>query len=387
MQSQSQMRRSATTTHSTRVNPGWLRWQRTMVAQGLLVLFAFWVMGSAHAAYRCNTRTPADIDLPFAKTISVPPGLKAGSAITAWTAVDSIEKAYVCATRERDRIGVYNVGINLSPSGYTYGTNPQYTVWKTNLTGVGVAVRTWTYLRWIVGVQGGCSDGWRGPTNLTTTAIVTGSGVGSASGASASCGGTLIQSAGWGGKSEAILVKIGDVSPGSFKRTQIYAMRIGGSGDSWYGAGTYDRKYYLGSTSFTRPTCSTPDVTVDMGKHSNGSFAGVGSTLAPVKFTVSINSCPTGYSKVSYLFSSLQAVDNDMGLLKMTSTSSAKGIGLKLMRSDGSALKMQAWNKLDDYQSSKGGDSKITLRAALYRTGEVSPGNFSSEVLLTMGYE
>lgn len=363
------------------------RWWHAAALRGLLLLAAVLVAGPAHAAYTCNIRNPADIDLPFAATISVSPSLKIGSAITAWTAVETIEKAFGCATRSGDRIGVYNVGVNLVDSGHKYGTNPQYTVWKTNLAGVGIAVRTWTNLTWSAGVQGGCTDGWRGPSNLTTTAIVTGSGSGTASGASTSCGGTLIQSAGWGGKSEAILIKIGDVSPGSFKRTQIYAMRIGGTGDSWYGGGSYDRKYYLGTTKFTRPTCSTPDLTVDMGKHFGGEFANVGATLAPVKFTVQFNSCPPGYRKISYYFSSLQAVDNDLGLLKLTTDSTAKGVGLKLLKSDGTALKMGVWNTLADYQTSQGGNSTLDLKAALYRTGEVSAGSFKSEVELTMGYE
>lgn len=184
-------------------------------------------------------------------------------------------------------------------------------------------------------------------------------------------------------------VKIGDVVPGDIDLTDPVTAysQIDGHVD-WGGANT--RRYLdTPKTTVKVSACSTPDISVSLEQHSPAEFAAIGSRTNPVKFELAINNCPAGLGSVQYGFNvhSGTGYTANQGLFGLTADSTAKGIQVKLMRSDGTTtVELDKWYQLTDYNKATGGTYRVPLSAAYQRTGNVSSGSANAELIIAMSY-
>ncbi|CAJ0715669.1 hypothetical protein LMG6871_01530 [Ralstonia edaphis] len=136
-------------------------------------------------------------------------------------------------------------------------------------------------------------------------------------------------------------------------------------------------------------SCKTPDVTVRMGdKNRVGQFKGVGTSLAPVNFSIGIKECPEGINKVSYLLKpNTEIVDSARSVVALDAASSAKGVGLQLLDESANPVALNKTIVFNGYDKA-GGDFNIPLKAAYHQTAAViEPGTANSSVTVVMTYE
>ncbi|MFF7065452.1 fimbrial protein [Pseudomonas sp. NPDC008258] len=130
---------------------------------------------------------------------------------------------------------------------------------------------------------------------------------------------------------------------------------------------------------------------VQLGTHDIASFTGQGSTTNPVDFFITLSDCeddPAG--SVARAFMRLDGVDGsvpvdrDMGLFTLTTDSTAAGIGIQVLRSDNTPL------KLEEYVDMVGltpGITRLDLRARYYQTAAtVTPGEAKGALNFTIEY-
>ena len=143
------------------------------------------------------------------------------------------------------------------------------------------------------------------------------------------------------------------------------------------------------TVSVSALTCKTPGVTVKMGdKNYLSLFQGAGTTLAPVNFSIALNECPAGISKVSYqLVPNTQILDAARSVIALDADSTAKGVGLQLLTNAGNPLPLKTNIQFGGY-SKLGGNFNIPLKAAYRQTeSAVGPGTANSSVTFVMSYE
>lgn len=136
-------------------------------------------------------------------------------------------------------------------------------------------------------------------------------------------------------------------------------------------------------------SCKTPDVTVKMGdKNDVGRFKGVGTSLAPVKFSIALKECPEGISKVSYqLNPNTAVVDATRSVIALDANSTAKGVGLQLLDNAGNPVALKTKLQYSDYDK-LGGNFDIPLKAAYHQTGSaIVPGTANSSLTFVMSYD
>ncbi|MCT7297389.1 type 1 fimbrial protein [Ralstonia sp. CHL-2022] len=136
-------------------------------------------------------------------------------------------------------------------------------------------------------------------------------------------------------------------------------------------------------------SCKTPAVTVRMGDENRVSqFKGVGTSIAPVNFSVGLKECPEGISKVSYLLKpNTEVVDAGRSVIALDGASSAKGISLQILDEGGNPVALNKTIVFNGYDKA-GGDFNIPLKAAYHQTAEVvEPGTANSSVTLVMSYD
>lgn len=130
---------------------------------------------------------------------------------------------------------------------------------------------------------------------------------------------------------------------------------------------------------------------VQLGTHDIANFTGQGSTSNAVDFFITLSDCeddPAG--SVARAFMRLDGVDGsipvdrDMGLFTLTTDSTATGIGIQVLRSDNTPI------KLEDYVDMLGltsGITRLDLRARYYQTGAtVVPGEAKGALNFTIEY-
>ncbi|CAJ0697562.1 fimbrial protein [Ralstonia holmesii] len=143
------------------------------------------------------------------------------------------------------------------------------------------------------------------------------------------------------------------------------------------------------TVSVSALTCKTPGVTVKMGdKNYLSLFQGAGTTLAPVNFSIALNECPAGISKVSYqLVPNTQILDAARSVIALDADSTAKGVGLQLLTNAGNPLPLKTNIQFGGY-SKLGGNFNLPLKAAYRQTeSAVGPGTANSSVTFVMSYE
>ncbi|QXH42962.1 fimbrial protein [Pseudomonas sessilinigenes] len=249
-----------------------------------------------------------------------------------------------------------------------------YTVWNTNLPGVGIAIGIRTFLN-------GC--GWMGwwslgnpPSKQLPPPWV---------GLACNGQGSVTN----GGQIEMALVKTGPITAGTISGGPLIeaAATIY---NGVYEIETKGRKTFsLTPTIVKVAACTTPDVTVSMGSHKQSVFKGVGTTTPSVAFNLGVNACPAGLNAIQYQFIPINAVlDAANGVLALSGDSTATGIGLQLKDGNGNALKYRTQYVLTNYNRATGGSYTIPLRAAYYQTGQrVTPGSANTVLTFTMNYQ
>ncbi|MCP1172769.1 fimbrial protein [Ralstonia chuxiongensis] len=136
-------------------------------------------------------------------------------------------------------------------------------------------------------------------------------------------------------------------------------------------------------------SCKTPDVVVRMGDRNRvGQFKGVGTSLAPVNFSINLKECPSAISKVSYLLKpNTQIVDATQTVVALDAGSVAKGVGLQVLNQNGKPVTLNETVVYSEYDK-VGGNFSIPFKAAYYQTAPVvEAGSANSSLTLVMSYE
>jgi len=136
-------------------------------------------------------------------------------------------------------------------------------------------------------------------------------------------------------------------------------------------------------------SCETPDVSVQMGDdYYLDEFSKIGDTSQSVRFNIGLNQCQTGIQKVTYaLKATSQVIDQQQGIVALHASSTAKGIGLKLMDDTGKPIVLGTTYPFNGF-STTGTSFKIPLSAAYYRLadGELKAGTANASVTFVMNY-
>lgn len=313
------------------------------------------------AAYTCSYKLGASINLPIATSYTQSRDLPNGTVLTDWTTVESGEWYTCTVTNGYITYGYYPVK-TLEEVGTTYDGSA---VLKTNVPGLGLALRTRTMRGGAV--QGGWTNAYL-MRKLTVTGTTTTS---------------------FGGEFQIAVVKYGPMGSGKIDSFQLAAFRIGGDTDEWYGKGGYDRKYMVPTVTATARTCKTPDISVNLGEHSTSALPNVGSRTTLKKFTMQINECSAGMASVYYgfNFSGTTGYSGADGLFGLNSTATAKGIKVRLLNGDGTAVvQLDKWYTLSAYNKTVGGNYTVALSAAYERVGDVVAGTADAELVIGMSY-
>ena len=121
-------------------------------------------------------------------------------------------------------------------------------------------------------------------------------------------------------------------------------------------------------------SCETPDIQVDMGSHDISIFANNGAYSEPVKFDISLNNCPSGINKVTYTLkptSTSPSQNSTRGIVKLSADSTAEGLALQILNTDGTPLVLHQSYVFADYPTA-GGNLKIPLSARYFRIAETA---------------
>lgn len=317
-------------------------------------------IGEAAAAYTCSDAKGATVNLPVAASYTQSRDLANGTMLTDWTTVDSGDWYTCTITNGYLTYGYYGQTF-MESAGVSYNGSP---VSKTNVPGVGVMVR--------VRIR-------RGGAPLTDWKYGVWSTV------KTSNSGTITV----GGEFQIAIVKYGPIGSGTIKTFPLSAYRVGGDSDEWYGKGGYDRKYVFPDVTVTAKSCTTPDVIVNLGDYSVAALPNIGSRTTLKRFTLQVNSCSPDMASVYYgfNFSGTTGYSGKDGRFGLTSTATAKGVNVKLLNGDGTAVvELDKWYTLTSYNKAVGGSYTVPLSAAYERVGDLTPGTADAELVIAMSY-
>lgn len=134
-------------------------------------------------------------------------------------------------------------------------------------------------------------------------------------------------------------------------------------------------------------SCVTPNILVPMGEYKQSDFNHNGQTL-PIGYKIGLVNCPKGIKKVTYaLIATSPIIDREGGIVSINSSSTAKGIGLKLMNDNGLPIKLNHSYTFSDY-SAAGGNFSIPLTASYIRiqNQQLVSGSANAEVTFSISY-
>ncbi|KVQ34602.1 pilus assembly protein [Burkholderia cepacia] len=362
------------------------RWKRarSAVPQGLRHLL-FWLfvlmlgLGSRAAYARASCTSIAEtITVTMPASITVPRDAAVGTVLTAWVSTAATNNYFNCQRSGSGATGAGFEPLSMTAAGMTV-TNPNgrtYTVWNTNVPGVGIAIGVRVYLN---------SCNWQNFIDLgSRSPIFPSPWVGQV------CSGDGNSLAN-GGQAEMALVKIGPITGGTVNGGVLFeaaaVVRQGSASDYTMQPGR--KSFSLTPIVIKQAACTTPNVTVSMGSHKQSAFTGVGSTTPAVAVNVGVNACPAGLNSIQYQFIPVNAVlDAANGVLALSSDSTAAGIGLQLKDNNGKALAYNTQYALTGYNSSTGGSYTIPFTANYYQTSAtVTPGTANAVLTFTLTYQ
>lgn len=220
---------------------------------------------------------------------------------------------------------------------------------------------------------------------------------------------------------EVVLIKIGDVTPGTLVGSTLPIVSLFGNfGD----ARILGFKMGLsGSIQIVSRTCTTPDVVVPMGTYQTKEFTGINSASAWKDFSIALNNCPafngtfttnvsnwtsnsgnnptgngtsgtrTNNSLLFRIDAARTAINPGNGVMNLDpspagSTPSATGIGLQIARSDGVSLPLGANQASGLTLRTTDASYTIPLKARYLQTGNVvTPGPANASATFTLTYQ
>jgi major type 1 subunit fimbrin (pilin) len=354
------------------------------LARLLLMACTMLVSGSVWAD--C-TGGPATIMLTLPASVAVPRDAAVGTLLTSWVSSPATTNYFNCAVPANLPSGVRNQnGSFTSSSGLTMSDgNGTYTVWNTNVPGVGIAVGTRFYVSSFGNCTGGGITGWSSwsiPPVSWTGQVCTNS--------------TYAYNADLGSQAVIALVKTGTVSVGG-TISGVVAQSL-----PVYGSVTSNLmgqivSFQMTPVTIVPMTCTTPDVNVPMGDFVPADFPTVGSlSPRPAAFNVQLLNCPAGVAvsgtQAGIIHSVAYRIDPSNGTIstnvaKLSGATPAGGIGIQLFTSAGTVFPLSSQQTLSTFNGSSGGDYQIPFTARYIRTGTVTPGPANGTMTLTVSYQ
>lgn len=361
----------------------WIAWMRSRGARRVRA----WMVGSltvgvglgSHAVFAQTahcTGTDQMIEVQMPPSVTAPRDAQPGTVLTPWATTSSMTNYFTCTTTGSELVsgmGVQPLGLVKAERTVRAPGGETYTVWNTNVRGVGIAVGFRPY-------SNRC--GWMSFWDLgawATSLIWPWVGAG--------CGGLSPQSV--GGQAQFALVKTGEITPGPVRGGVLFEGAVfQGYPDGFKIASSARIRFHVTQTDIIVGSCKTPPVTVDMGSYTQSIFRSIGSTTRPVSFKVDIKDCPAGMNSIEYQFSpTTSVVPGAPGVVTLSVDSTAGGIGLKLMDGNENGLMYDHRYPLSDYRSETGGTYTIPLKAAYYQTSSaVKAGTANAAVTFTLNY-
>ncbi|WP_084455108.1 fimbrial protein [Comamonas composti] len=350
----------------------------------------------AKAQQGCSDGGPATIYFQMPSSITVQPSTADKTVLTPW--VKAAGRSFSCTASSRYRahyMGFTSPGNleELAAGKYqdipSPGISSATAVYKSNLSGIGVAVTWRTYdsrcgwYPWYSGYGGNLKG--HNIFDMPANNIYNQGNI---------CPPLLSGSAVFKDEAMVALVKIGTIISGRVTGTTgsgIVAMSGLGvddtkSGHAWFNL-VGRNTYYLTPTMVKGATCTTPNVTVNLGKHPQSSFNGIGSTTPSVPFNIDLKDCPAGIQNIAYtLDATSPVISSSQGIISLSANATAKGIGVQVKRSDNSALDISYAHTLTGIKPS-GGNYTIPLKASYYQSGaSVTPGSANASMTFTINY-
>lgn len=136
-------------------------------------------------------------------------------------------------------------------------------------------------------------------------------------------------------------------------------------------------------------SCQTPAVALQMGDdYELFEFDRVGDTPRTIKFNIALKECQSGIKKVNYsIKANTQVIDQQKGIVALDSSSTAKGIGLKLMNEAGQSIALDTTYTFNGFNTTDT-NFNIPLSAAYYRLagGQLEAGTANTSVTFIMSY-
>lgn len=263
-----------------------------------------------------------------------------------------------------------STGISYMEGGMTY------TVFRTNLPGVGIIFRysIWDGEKWVTELPGPeagmvADHSLIGPLRPSE----------------------LFSDNDFGFRISAAFVKTGAETTGTI---ELGGLRF--LAHLWLEGSTYpfERQMHfpLGQgTTFIESTCDMQDIDVVLPSISAQTLHGPGDTAGSVDFQLDLMNCPSGYSVISYQIDAAPGLrfDTSQGVLGLTEEpSSAHGLGIQIRTPSDAALHLGQRHAIETYRMATGGDLKVPLRAAYFQmTPRVTPGLVSSAAIVTLWYQ
>jgi type 1 fimbria pilin len=148
------------------------------------------------------------------------------------------------------------------------------------------------------------------------------------------------------------------------------------------------------------PTCSvnaSSTQTVNLGNYPANAFTGIGSTTAPKSFNINFDCSGGTQNESTNIYLTMTDVTdpgNRSDILNLDSTSTAKGVGVRIERSGGTAVTFGADSNTignpGQWQAGSvntgTGTFTIPLQARLIQTGAVQQGSVSAKTTFTAAY-
>ena len=133
-------------------------------------------------------------------------------------------------------------------------------------------------------------------------------------------------------------------------------------------------------------SCTTPSITVPLGKQYSNKFKGVGSVIGERAFSIKLNNCPAGINSISYRLDPVNsALDAVNGILALD-PGGATGVGIKITDDNNAAVGLGVSREF--LKSVAEGSYAIPLKAAYYKTSDtVVGGAANASMQFTITYQ
>ncbi|WP_322050820.1 fimbrial protein [Paraburkholderia bannensis] len=334
----------------------------------LVAVLSLLFCGRAFAG--CSYGGGQSFTLTLPTTVSVPRDAPVGSLLTTWVASPASSNLWTCSSSG----GLLGAGVQVGPivgasTGQTYNSGGTFTVYKTNLPGVGIVLAGRSYTP---------NAGWYGWFSVYGGMAYSG----------------VYATWAMGAQVQVALIKTGTISAGGTVSGGVVAQAFPNSDGPRY---DLIASYVITPVNVVPLTCTTPDVSIPMGTFKTTDFPSVGSLSPnPAGFAIQLLNCPGGTAvsgtQAGQIHSIQYRIDPTSGTLAtnvaaLTGSPSASGVGIELFNSSGAVFPLSTNTTLSGYNSASGGSYSIPMTTRYYRTGTITAGPANSTMTLTVSYQ